>query len=195
MARTVKVRPELLTITYSHATFTVHQHILAPLNEPGLLVLLDVETIRSLEILVSFETVFQYAWPAAFGGQYAFWEEDEKAFVLSESLQERNAVIGSPWAASATSHPAHAVPDAPSRFIIPVDAERASKELIPIGVAAGTASREEVFTLYRRIIRDAERIYQTNARHVSRAPRDDGNNRYSRRHARPSLRLVDDQSG
>ncbi len=167
VARTVEVRPELLTITYSHATFTVRQHILAPLDEPGLLILLDVETFRSLEILVSFRTVFQYAWPAAFGGQYAFWEKDEKAFVLSESLQERNAVIGSPWAASATSHPAHAVPDAPSRFVIPVDAERASTQFIPIGVAAGTVSREEVFSIYSKIIREAEHLYGDKRRHVS----------------------------
>jgi hypothetical protein len=167
VAQTVEVRPELLTITYSHATFTVHQHILVPLDEPGLLVLLEVETLRSLEVLVSFRTVFQYAWPAAFGGQYAFWKEDEKAFVLSESLQERNAVIGSPWASSATSHPAHAVPDAPSRFIIPVDVERASKELIPIGVAAGTAPREEVFSIYRRIMSEAEQLYEKKRQHVS----------------------------
>ena len=63
VARFVEVRPELTTITYTHATFTVRQHILAPLHAPGLLVLLDVQSFRPLEISVSFNTVFQYAWP------------------------------------------------------------------------------------------------------------------------------------
>jgi hypothetical protein len=57
VARTVEVRPEATTITYSHATFTVRQHVLAPLDEPGLLVLLEVDTYRPLEIVVSFRTV------------------------------------------------------------------------------------------------------------------------------------------
>ena len=56
VARTVEVRPEATTITYSHATFTVRQHVLAPLDEPGLLVLLEVDTYRPLEIVVSFRT-------------------------------------------------------------------------------------------------------------------------------------------
>ena len=38
VARTVDIRPELTTITYTHATFTVRQHVLAPHDEPGLLV-------------------------------------------------------------------------------------------------------------------------------------------------------------
>lgn len=45
VARTVEVRPELTTITYTHATFTVRQHILVPLSEPGLLVLIEVDTL------------------------------------------------------------------------------------------------------------------------------------------------------
>lgn len=54
VARTVGVRPEATTITYSHATFTVRQHLLAPLDEPALLVLLEVDAVRPLEIVASF---------------------------------------------------------------------------------------------------------------------------------------------
>ena len=101
VARTVEVRPEATTITYSHATFTVREHVIAPLDEPGLLVLLEVDARRPLEILASFRTVLQYAWPAGLGGQYAFWSAEDRAFVLSESLRRRNALIGSPWATRA----------------------------------------------------------------------------------------------
>lgn len=167
VARTIEIRPEITTITYSHATFTVRQHILAPLNEPGLLLLLDVETIRPLEIIVSFKTVFQYAWPGAFGGQYTVWNDDEKAFILSESLRERNGVIGSPWAGTASSHPAHALPDAPSTFTIPVDTARAAREFIPIAIAAGIAPRDDVLEVYRRLIARAEDLYREKRGHVT----------------------------
>ena len=160
VARTVTVRPELTTITYSHATFTVREHILAPLDEPGILVLLDVQTFRPLQIIGSFRSVFQYAWPAGFGGQYTFWSEDDHAFLMSESLGQRNALIGSPWITEASSHPAHALPDAPSVFVIPVDSARATRELIPIAIAAGPGPRDSVRATYRRLIARAESLYR-----------------------------------
>jgi glycogen debranching enzyme len=167
VARTVEIRPEITTITYSHATFTVRQHILAPLTEPGLIVLLDVDTFRPLDIIVSFRTVFQYAWPGSFGGQYAFWNDSAKAFVLSESLRERNALIGSPWAGQASTHPAHAIPDAPNTFVIPVDSTRARGEFIPIVATAAIASRDSVTKLWGKLVREAETLYRQKLKHVN----------------------------
>lgn len=166
VARTVEIRPELTTITYTHETFTVRQHILAPLGQPGLLVLLDVKTLGPLEIIVSFRTVLQYAWPGAMGGQYAFWNADERAFVLSESLRMRNALIGSPWATEASSHPAHALPDAPNTFVIPIDSMRARREFVPIAVAAGTGPRDSVVGIYRILIESAEDLYRERRAHA-----------------------------
>lgn len=160
VARTVEVRPELTTITYSHATFTVREHILAPLDQPGLLVLLDVQAIRPLEVIATFRMVFQYAWPGAFGGQYTYWDDDLKAFVLSESRRQNNAAIGSPWAGTASSHPAHALPDAPNTFTIPIDPARAAREFVPIAIVGGTMPRDTVLAWYRRLITNAERLYR-----------------------------------
>ncbi len=172
LARTVEIRPELTTITYSHATFTVREHILAPLDEPGLLVLLDVASVRPLEMLASFRVVFQYAWPGAFGGQYVVWDDSRKAFLLSESLRQRSAYIGSPWASGASSHPAHALPDAPSVFRIPVDLERAGREFIPIVIAAGVAPRDQVQGTYRRLLERAEALYLERREHAERLRRE-----------------------
>ncbi len=166
VARSVEVRPEATTITYSHAAFTVRQHILAPLDEAGLLVLLEVEASRPLEVVASFRTVLQYAWPGGLGGQYAFWSDEDKAFVLSESLRRRNAFIGSPWAVSATSHPAHALPDAPSRFTIPIDPVGAARELVPIAIVASTAPRADVAAAYRRLVSRAREIYDARVAHA-----------------------------
>ncbi len=166
VARTVTVRPELTTITYSHATFTVREHILVPLDVPGIVVLLEVESFRPLEIIASFRTVFQYAWPAAFGGQYTVWSEPDNAFLLSESLRRRNALIGSPWAGAASSHPAHALPDAPSVFTIRVDSARASREFIPIAIAAGEAPRDTVRAWYRRLLTETRALYEAKRAHT-----------------------------
>jgi hypothetical protein len=177
VARTVTVRPEITTITYTHATFTVRQHILAPLDLPGILVLLEVESFRPLEVVASFRTVFQYAWPGAFGGQYTVWSPDDRAFLLSESLRRRSAFIGSPWAAEASSHPAHALPDAPSVFTIPVDSARAAREFIPIAIAAGEAPRDTVRAWYHRLLAGARELYEARRAHadtlVQRAARID----------------------
>lgn len=168
VARRVEIRPALTTITYSHATFTVRQHILAPLDEAGLLVLLDVRTLRPLEIGVSFRMVFQYAWPGAFGGQYTFWDADTRAFILSESRRQQNAIIGSPWATAASDHPAHALPDAPNTFVIAVDTARARSEFIPIAIAAGTGPRDSVLAIYHQLLAGAESLYRAREYHARR---------------------------
>ena len=100
VARTVTVRPELATITYSHAAFQVRQHILAPRDTSahGILVLLEVDAPEPIEIVAEFHPLLNYMWPASLGGQYAYWDAGRRAFVLSESLAERNVLVGSPWA-------------------------------------------------------------------------------------------------
>ena len=162
VARTVQVRPELTTITYSHAAFQVRQHILAPADtaSPGILVLLEVESPEPLEVVVEFEPVLNYMWPGSIGGQYAYWDAERRLFVLSESLQTRNAVVGSPWATNSVEHPAHQLGEAPRTMIIPVDPERARREFIPIAITAGTAPRDAVFARYGRLIAGAEMLYR-----------------------------------
>jgi len=162
VARTVHVRPEMTTITYSHAAFQVRQHILAPRDTAatGLLVLLEVDSPEPMEIVAEFHPVLNYMWPGSLGGQYAYWDGDRRVFVLSESLQTRNAVVGSPWATNSVEHPAHQLGEAPRTMVIPVDPERARAEFIPIAVAAGTVPRDTVFARYGRLIAGAEMLYR-----------------------------------
>ena len=162
VARTVHVRPELTTITYSHAAFQVRQHILAPADTAasGILVLLEVDSPDPMEIVAEFHPVLNYMWPGSLGGQYAYWDGERRVFVLSESLQTRNAVVGSPWATNSVEHPAHQLGEAPRTMVIPVDPGRARAEFIPIAVAAGTVPRDTVFAGYARLISGAEMLYR-----------------------------------
>ena len=49
MAR-IEVRPGATTLVYAHAAFTVRQVMFAPIDEPGLVILLDVQTTLPMEV-------------------------------------------------------------------------------------------------------------------------------------------------
>ncbi len=166
VARRVIVRPELMTVVYSHATFTVKQHFLVPLHEPGIIVLLDISTVRPLEIIASFQADLDLMWPAGIGGQYAFYDADNRRFILSESRREYNAYIGSPFAAEGSTHPAHATPDAPSLFRVALDAERIENEFVPLVIAGGIMPRDSVDALYERLLTNARAYYDERVDHA-----------------------------
>src|SRR5882757_7124734 len=98
LARTLTVRPESSTILYSSDTFTVRETLFVPVNEPGAIILLDVETEQPLEVEASFVRDFQLEWPAAIGGTYLSWDVGARAFVLGEETKKFVAVVGSPTA-------------------------------------------------------------------------------------------------
>ena len=64
---------------------------------------------------VSFRTVLQYAWPGGLGGQYAFWRRGRTRLrALREPAPAQRASSARRGPRPRTSHPAHALPDAPS---------------------------------------------------------------------------------
>ncbi len=173
VAKSVTVRPELLTLTYTHATFTVKQHVFVPLDEPGALMLLEVETVRPLDILVRMHADFDLAWPGAFGGGYITWVAAENRFLLSQGgVRLYNGMVGSPFAVSGTSHPAHDAPTIPSQFTLRFDAGQATADFIPIVIAGGAAPRDSVAAVYDRLLADAPRYYQEKLEHYRRVRRE-----------------------
>lgn len=160
VAKRVVVRPEAMTVVYSHAAFTIEQHFLVPLHEPGVIVLLDITTVRPMEIVASFHSDLDLMWPAGIGGQYAIWWGEGKRFLLSESRREYNAYVGSPFAISGSSHPAHAAPDAPSVFRIAVDTAQIRETFVPIVIAGGILPRDTLNAVYDRLLSNMEAYYR-----------------------------------
>jgi glycogen debranching enzyme len=156
----------MMTVVYSHATFTVRQHFLVPLNEPGMIVLLDVSSVGPLEVVASFKADLDLMWPAGIGGQYAFYDGDNNRFILSESRREYNGFIGSPFTTEGSTHPAHATPDAPSVFRIAVDLERAKDEFVPIVIAGGIMPRDSLTVVYSRLLERAHDYYEQRVEHA-----------------------------
>jgi hypothetical protein len=68
IVRSVSVQPAVTTLTYTYQSFTVKTHYLAPVDDPGAVILLDVDSTEPLTIVCSFLPVLQPMWPAGLGG-------------------------------------------------------------------------------------------------------------------------------
>lgn len=102
LVRSVIARPESTTLVYVGDTFRVEETFFVPVEEPGAVVKLQVETEKPLEIEVSFQRDFQLEWPAALGATYSSWDESLHAFTFGEELKKYAGVVGSPTGSLAT---------------------------------------------------------------------------------------------
>ncbi len=172
LAEWVTVRPECSTITYAHPAFVVRANLLTPVEEPGSLILLEVDANRKLSITVSFVIDLVPMWPAGLGGQYSYWDEGARAFVLSESTRRHSALVGSPAATRYSAQPAHNLPDSPTQFHIDVDPGYARRNFIPIAIAAGLDNAAKVRESYVGLLARAGALYRANVEHFSRLRED-----------------------
>ncbi len=101
LARTLTVRPESASILYVGDSFRVRETLCVPVNEPGAVILLDIETEQPLEVEAAFTADFQLEWPAALGGTYINWDAKQHAFAFGEEATKFAALVGSPTAANA----------------------------------------------------------------------------------------------
>jgi glycogen debranching enzyme len=169
IARSVVARPEGASIVYSHPSFTVRQHVFAPLNEPGVIMLLEVETVRPLDVLVRMHADFNLAWPGSMGGGYITWQAEQRRFLLSQGgVRLYNAMIGSPFATLGTTHPAHDAPMVPSQFTLRFDPAVAVSDFIPIVIAGGATTRDSVELVYRRLLGNAPAYWREKVDHYRR---------------------------
>jgi len=96
LVRTVIARPESTTLIYVGDTFRIVETFFVPVEEPGAVIKLQVETEKPLEIEASFQRDFQLEWPAALGATYISWDESLHGFSFGEELKKYAGVIGSP---------------------------------------------------------------------------------------------------
>ncbi len=98
LVRTLTVRPESASILYAGDSFRVRETLCVPVDEPGAIILLEVETEEPLEIEAGFTGDFQLEWPAALGGTYVDWDVKDHAFVFGteEEAHKFGAFVGSP---------------------------------------------------------------------------------------------------
>src|SRR5260370_30101330 len=99
LVRTVIARPESTTLLYTGDTFSIRETFFVPVDQPGAVIEIQVETEQPLEIEASFIRDFQLEWPASMGGTYIGWSSELHGFVFGEDHQKFAALAGSPTAA------------------------------------------------------------------------------------------------
>ncbi|MES2178225.1 MAG: GH116 family glycosyl hydrolase [Gemmatimonadota bacterium] len=185
IAQSVTERPEGVTIDYAYEQFTVREHIFVPLDKPAIVILLEVDAIRPLDIIARFSPDIHFAWPASLGGQYLIWEQNARAFLFSEAKRSVNAFMGSPAVTEASDVPAHMLSAAPPQLVLGVGsgAQRYTAPrlgeppgrnvnvrvaYIPIVLAGGPMSRDSALALYRELIAPgaAEREWKKRVAHA-----------------------------
>jgi len=169
LVRYIDVTPSTTTLTYSWQSFTVKATYIVAIDDPFAMILLQVDSAEPLTILCSFLPVLQPMWPAGFGGQSAYWNEELNAYQISESTRRHTAYIGSPAAKGLSYTPAHMLSDAPSEFRIDIDdPAQAKNRYIPIYLYGGKGKRDSLKAEYRRLCSQPQNVFQQTAAHYQR---------------------------
>lgn len=185
IARSVTERPEGVTIEYAYDQFTVRQHIFVPLDEPAVIMLLEVDAVRPVDVIVQFVPDVHFAWPGSIGGQYIVWDQSARAFLFSESKRKVNAFLGSPAVTQASDVPAHMLGAERPRLVIGVGGEgeryttprlgeppghnvNIHAAYIPIVLAGGGMARDSALAIYQRLTAPgaAERAWRQRVAHA-----------------------------
>ncbi|HEX7313060.1 MAG TPA: GH116 family glycosyl hydrolase [Pyrinomonadaceae bacterium] len=168
-AALIDVRPEATTITYSHAAFTVRQTIFAPLDEAGVVMLLDVDSALPVTVTARFRPRLKLMWPAAMPTGALSWDEKQRTYVIYEETGRYAGVVGSPVARDVSVMPYQEEPrDVPAEFRMEVNASELKSNFIPIVIAGSVKGREEARATYARLLGSARALYEKNVEHYKR---------------------------
>ncbi|MDQ3917822.1 MAG: amylo-alpha-1,6-glucosidase, partial [Acidobacteriota bacterium] len=165
----ISVRPEATTITYSHAAFTVRQIIFAPLEEPGVVMLFDVDSVLPLTLNVRFRPRLKLMWPAGLMTGGLSWDEKERAYFITEETGRYVGVVGSPAARDVSVMPYQEEPrDVPAEFTVSLPPAELKTGFVPVVIAGGVKGRADAQAAYRRILGSARALYEKNVEHYRR---------------------------
>ncbi|MBU2444974.1 MAG: hypothetical protein KJ666_05300 [Bacteroidetes bacterium] len=164
IVRTISVTPEATILTYSYESFSVREIIFIPVEKTAAIILLDIYTTEPLTIVPSFFPVMQPQWPAGIGGQYSYWDDNQKAFIISESQQRGLFLCGSPLGKQMSAPPAHMFADNPLQFKIELKPNEANENYIPILIVGSPVKTkyDSVKALYGRLLSNIQNLYEKN---------------------------------
>src|SRR3989442_1224698 len=159
----INARPEATIFTYSHAAFTVRQIIYAPVDEPGIIMLLDVKTVLPMSVTASFRPRLKLAWPAGLMTGNLEWDEKQHAYYITEESKRFVGMIGSPAARDISVMPYQEEPrDVPVRLAIEPAADVLKSHFIPIVITGSVEGRNKAKETYNRLLSSAQTLYDKN---------------------------------
>jgi glycogen debranching enzyme len=162
----IEVRPEATIFTYSHAAFTVKQIIYAPVEEQGLISLLDIKTVLLMTIGVSFRPKLRPMWAAGLMTPFVGQDEKEKYYFIGEETQKFYGIVGTPDAKDVSLMPYQEEPkDVPVKYTVRVSQTEAEKNFVPVVISASTEGRAKAVEVYKRLLKDAIPLYEKNVKY------------------------------
>lgn len=176
-ASSITVRPEVTTITFSHANFTVREIILAPKQTPdgtGALVLYHIQAIRPMTLTFSFTPLMQRMWPALSvdrpSPEWVKTADGSGFYILHLNFPDHAAAIAMPTAESGILAPYQEGPsDYPLQFVLHFDPKRDAHTYFPlllgVGDSATTATPSAFAAQLSVLDRDCASIYGGNQKY------------------------------
>ncbi|MGI8958834.1 MAG: amylo-alpha-1,6-glucosidase [Bryobacteraceae bacterium] len=148
LAAEIRVTPAETIITYSHAAFTVRQHMLAPrgvaMPATGTVVFFEIESVRALELTFAFTPEMLRMWPAPnFGRPNGEWvpHGDSGAYVLHTDNPRFSAIVAMPHTHPGTLVPYQEHPQTyPLELKLSYDPKRDRGSVFPLVMALATGS-------------------------------------------------------
>jgi glycogen debranching enzyme len=169
----IHVRPEATTVMYTHAAFTVRQIMCAPLDEPGVIIALDVHSVLPITITASFRPRLRLMWPAPSMTSNIGWDEAAHVYYLTEETRRYAGVVGSPSARDVSVMPYQEEPrGVPNRFVIQMAPPDLERELVPIVITGSMEGRAAAKAAYDRILASVRTLYERTADHYEHLDRE-----------------------
>ncbi len=162
----INVRPEATTFTYSHAAFTVKQIVYAPVDEQGLLILLDIQTTLPMTVDVAFRPKLKLMWAGNMMTGFYGQDEKEKYYYIGEETQKFFGIVGTPEAKDISLMPYQEEPkDVPVRYQIQISTEEAKRNFIPVIITGSTEGRAKAVENYHKLLTNAIPLYEQNVKY------------------------------
>ncbi len=149
LAAEIRVTPAETIITYSHAAFTIRQHMFAPRGAgaplAGALVYFEIESIRPLDVTFAFTPEMLRMWPAPnFGRPNGEWiaQGDSGLYLLHTDNPQFSAIVAMPHTRPGIMVPYQEHPQTyPLELKLSYDPKRDQNSVFPLimAMASGTS--------------------------------------------------------
>ncbi len=162
----IEVRPEATIFTYSHAAFTVKQIIYAPVDEQGLIILLDINTKLPMTVDVAFRPKLKLMWAGNLMTGFYGQDEKDKYYFIGEETQKFFGIVGTPNAKDISLMPYQEEPkDVPVRYQINISPDEARQNFLPVVIAGSTNGRDKAVETYNKLLKNALPLYEQNVKY------------------------------
>jgi glycogen debranching enzyme len=162
----IEVRPDSTTFTFSHAAFTLRETLFAPVDEPAIVVLLEVDTTLPTTIVGRFRPSLRLMWPAGSQTPNVGWDAAAHRYELTDDTGGLAAVIGVPGGDDRSVMPYQEEPrDVPLEFVVRITPEQARQQFVPLVVTASLDGRAAARASYDRLLSRLEASYRETAAH------------------------------